>query len=259
MEVKIYLRREEIPLGCGSTAKYAVAENYYQVTEVDENHVKLCLLDFTDQPFGKGVVISKSELANFIPCPDYFKQKRKPRDLLIEKHVQSGDRHYEKREFYSAEYEYNQALALDRRHLRAHLGKGKTLYARGEIEAARKIFSTLSQLETLYDKENKHIFNEFGIELRKKGMFEEAISNYLKAISIDPGDEVLYYNLGRAYYEEGKFEEALGQLKKALTLKPDFEDAREFLSQILSSTLKEDQDSVSFHQTGKNCRTDRQK
>lgn len=259
MEVKIYLRAEEIPLGCGSTAKHTTVENYYQVIEVDENHVQIRLLDFADQPIGKGVVISKNELKNYTPCPDYFKQKKTPRDLLIEKHVQSGDRHFEKKEFYSAEYEYDQALVLNQNHLKAHLGKGKTLYARGDREAAQKIFVRLSQLDALYDRENKHLFNEFGIELRKQGMFQEAISNYLKAISIDPEDEVLYYNLGRAYYEEGKFEEALAQLKKALSLKPCFEDAQRFLSQILSSSVKEDGHSDLFHHTGKNCRNDRQK
>lgn len=258
MEGKIYLRREEIPLGCGTTAKYEVVEDYYQVTEVDENHVEIRLLDFTDQPVGKGVVISKNELKNYTPCPDYFKQKKKPRDLLVEEHVLSGDRHFEKKEFYSAEYEYNQALSLDQHHLRAYLGKGKTLYARGEKEAAKKIFTLLSQLETLFDKENKHIFNEFGIELRKKGMFDEAISNYLRAISIDPEDEVLYYNLGRAYYEEGKPEEALVQLEQALTLNPDFKEAQEFLSEILSPSLSEGSHRNPSLQTGKNCPKDRQ-
>jgi tetratricopeptide (TPR) repeat protein len=63
-------------------------------------------------------------------------------------------------------------------------------------------------------------------------MFEEAISNYRKAISIDPNDEILYYNLGRAYFEQGDREKAVVQLKSALTKKPDFSDAQEFLSKI---------------------------
>ena len=69
-------------------------------------------------------------------------------------------------------------------HLRANLGKGKTLFAEGKKTEARKIFSKLSNLDTLFEVGNKHAFNEFGIELRKEGMLIEAISNYLKAISI---------------------------------------------------------------------------
>lgn len=236
MEAKVYLKREEIQLGCSATAKQTVVENYYQVIEVDENHVQICLLDYLDQPVGKWVVLPKCELEKFSPCPDYFKNKKTPERQLIEKHIQSGDQHFEKREFFSAEYEYDRALFIDQNNLRANLGKGRTLFARGEKEAAKKIFVRLSHLDALYDQENKHLFNEFGIELRKKGMYQEAISNYLKAISIDPEDEVLYYNLGRAYYEEGRFEDAMAQLKKALSLKPEFDDAREFLSEIQSSS-----------------------
>jgi tetratricopeptide (TPR) repeat protein len=206
------------------------------VIEVDEDHVEMFLLDFVDQPVGKGCVVHKDELKCLTPCPDYFKNKKKPKELLIEKHICSGDHHFEKREFFSAEHEYNQVLSLERDHLKANLGKGKALFARGDKEAAMKVFSKLSNLNALYDKENKHIFNELGIELRKKRMFEEAISNYLKALSIDPEDEVLYYNLGRAFYEKGYPDEAFAHLKKAITMKADFKEAQEFLSKIRPSS-----------------------
>ena len=92
----------------------------------------------------------------------------------------------------------------------------------GKKEEARKIFSKISRLGSLFEKENKHIFNEFGIELRKKGMFEEATQNYLKALSVDPEDEVLYYNLGRVYYEQREPEKAIEQLRQALKMKAEF-------------------------------------
>ncbi len=96
MEKQIYLKREEIKLGCGSTAKSTVVENYYQVTEIDRDHVEICLLDCFDQPLGKGTVIPKEKLNEFIPCPDYLKNKKSPKEQLIEKHLQSGDQHYKK-------------------------------------------------------------------------------------------------------------------------------------------------------------------
>jgi len=229
---KIYLKQEAIKLGVGSTAREATTDNYYEVAEVDEDQVSIQLLDFNDKPLGKASIFPREKLKEFIFCPDYFKDKKGSKELAIEKHVESGDKHFEKREFFSAEFEYNKVLSVDDNHLKANLGKGKTLYARGDKEEARKIFNKLSNTETLYDSENKYIFNEFGIELRKKKMFEEAISNYHKAISIDPNDEILYYNLGRAYFEQGDREKAVDQLKSALTKKPDFSDAQEFLSKI---------------------------
>lgn len=234
MDKEIYLKKEEIKLGCGSTSKATLVVNYYQVTEVDDNHVALQILDFNDQPMGKAEVMEKERLKEFIYCPDYFKSKKSPKELNIENHVQSGDGHFERREYFSAEHEYNKALSLDDQNLKANLGKGKSLFARGEREEAKKIFSKLSNLSTLFEVENKHVFNEFGIELRKRGMFEEAITNYLKSISIDPNDEVLYYNLGRAYYEKGEIEKSAGQLKKAMMIKPGFKEAEQFLLKIES-------------------------
>jgi tetratricopeptide (TPR) repeat protein len=231
-EKKIYLKSESVKLGAGSTAKPVIIENYYQGTETDGGKVELRLLDIQDQPFGQPILVTPDELKEYVYCEDYFEKKKDHKTLRADKHVQLGDTHLEKREFHSAEFEYNQAISLNEDHLRANIGKGKALYARGDKEEARKIFSKVSQIKALFEKENKHIFNEFGIELRKKAMFDEAVSSYLKAISIDSKDEVLYYNLGRAYYEMKNGEEAVRSLKTALSLKSDFPEAREFLSKI---------------------------
>ncbi len=164
--------------------------------------------------------------------PGLFQRKKSSTQLTAEKHVQLGDVHFEKKEFYSAEHEYNQALTVDQNHLRAQLGKGKTLSARGEKTLARKIFSKLCEMEALFTAENKHTFNELGIELRKEGLFDDAMANYRKALSIDSKDEVLHYNIGRAHYEMGNRCEAVEELKTALSLKPDFRKAQEFLGMI---------------------------
>jgi tetratricopeptide (TPR) repeat protein len=235
VERKIYLKQESIRVGVGSTAKVQVVEDYYEVVDIDAARVEVRLLDIDDRPVGKASIITKEELKDYTYCPDYFNKKKEPhelKELIAEKHVQLGDRYFDQKRYFTAENQYNKALALDEKNLRAHLGKGKTLFARGEKKQAQKILATLSDNKALFDRENKHIFNEVGIQLRKKGMFEEAISNYLKAISIDANDEVLYYNLGRTYYEQGKQKEAVEQLEIALKKRPNFRDAKEFLSKI---------------------------
>jgi len=235
MEKKIFLKREEIKVGVGSTAKVTTVEDYFQVSETDEDQVALQLLDFSGQPIGTPSVISKEDLKGYTYCPDYLKNRKSPREVLLEDHIKTGDRHFEKREFYSAEHEYDKVLDIDRDHLRANLGKGKTLFASGRKEEGKKIFEKLSGMEALFEKENKHTFNEFGIELRKKGMVDAAISNYLKAVSIDPNDEVLYYNLGRAYYEKGEYDKPDEVLNSALKIKSDIKEAQDFLSMISSA------------------------
>lgn len=231
---RIYLKQETIRLGFGSTSRDTVIENYFQVDLADqENIVSIRLLNISDQPFGEPTLITREELEqNYTPCPDYFKNKKDPKAQLAEKHVELGEEHFDNRQFFSAEREFNKALALNEKDLKANLGKGKTLYARGEKKEAKEIFDQLSQMEDLFEKENKHIFNEFGIELRKRNLHDEAVSNYTKAIAIDPEDPVLYYNLGRAYYEKKDREESIEQLTRAMTLKEDFKEARDLLNTL---------------------------
>jgi tetratricopeptide (TPR) repeat protein len=233
-ERPIYLKRETIKLGFGSTSRATVIENYFQVEEAaEENMFSLRLLNISDQPFGESLLVSREELEQeYTPCPDYFKNKKDPKILLAEKHVELGETHYENRQYFSAEREFNKALDLNEQDLKANLGKGKSLYARGEKKKAKEIFDQLSQMDDLYENENKHIFNEFAIELRKRNLHDEAVSNYGKAIVIDPDDPVLYYNLGRAFYEKKDREGAIEQLIKALALKADFQEAREFLDTL---------------------------
>jgi tetratricopeptide (TPR) repeat protein len=230
----IYLKQEIIRLGFGSTSRDTVIENYFQVEEaLGDNMVSIRLLNISDQPFGEATLISREELErDYTPCHDYFKNKKDPKAQLGAKYVELGEDHYENRQFFGAEREFNKALALNEKDLKANLGKGKSLYARGEKKEAKEIFDQLSQMDDLYEKENKHIFNEFGIELRRRNLYDEAVANYIKAIAIDSGDPVLYYNLGRVYYEKKDREESIEQLTKALTLKEDFQEAREFLNTL---------------------------
>ena len=236
---QIYLKQETIRLGFGSTSRDTVIDNYFQVEEAaEENMVSIRLLNISDQPFGEPTLITREELEqDYLPCPDYFKNKKDPKVQLAEKHVELGEAHFENRQFFSAEREFNNALTLNNKDLKANLGKGKSLYARGERKEAKEIFDQLSQMDDLYEKENKHIFNEFGIELRKRNLHDEAIANYTKAIAIDPGDPVLYYNLGRVYYEKKDREESIEQLTKALTLRNDFKEARDFLNTLTGGQI----------------------
>ncbi|RPH86542.1 MAG: tetratricopeptide repeat protein, partial [Desulfobacteraceae bacterium] len=215
---RIYLKQETIRLGFGSTSRDTVIENYFQVDlAAQENIVSIRLLNISDQPFGEPTLITREELEqNYTPCPDYFQNKKDPKAQLAEKHVELGEEHFDNRQFFSAEREFNNALALNEKDLKANLGKGKSLYARGEKKKAKEIFDQLSRMEDLYEKENKHVFNEFGIELRRRNLHDEAIANYAKAMALDPGDPVLYYNLGRAYYEKKDLEKSMEQLTKAL-------------------------------------------
>jgi tetratricopeptide (TPR) repeat protein len=153
------------------------------------------------------------------------------------KKVAMAEGHLERKEFNAAAFEFGQAIKKDDKNLRAHLGKGKAHLALGEHDKAKESFQNLAQIDTLYEEENKHLFNEYGIELRRGKMYELAIENYEKAISIDPTDEALYFNMARAYYEAGQPAEAGTFLKKALEIRPDFREAKLLHDAIAKTSL----------------------
>ena len=102
----------------------------------------------------------------------------------------------------------------------------------GEEAKAKEVFRKITEIDAIFEKENKHIFNEFGISLRKAGMYEEALGHYGKAIEISPDDEHLYFNVARVYYEKGDIPAAMEWLDKALTMNPDFDEAKRFKESI---------------------------
>jgi len=151
--------------------------------------------------------------------------------------VNIGQQHLERKEFNAAAYEFGQASKIDKTNLHAHLGKGKAHLGLGEVDKAKESFQKMSEIDTLYDKENKHIFNEYGIELRRGQLYDLAIENYKKALSIDSEDEALHFNMARAYQESGNNKEAVKYLEKALALKPDFTEAKSLYAALTKKAL----------------------
>ena len=61
-------------------------------------------------------------------------------------------------------------------------------------------------------------FNQLGISLRKQGRWQDAITEYKRALKIAPKAEGLFYNMGMAYAEGGDFETAIICMQKALAI-----------------------------------------
>lgn len=105
---------------------------------------------------------------------------------------------------------------------------GETLLQAGLAAEAGEVFQ--EALEA--DPNAIQIYNRMGIALRRQKKFKEAINNYRIAIKLDPENENLFYNLGRAYFAAGDKKMAATAMKKALELYPDFKEAREFLLKV---------------------------
>jgi tetratricopeptide (TPR) repeat protein len=240
----IYFERKIMTAGVGATVQEKTDDLHYFVRELPDSTIRLELLKGTTSTGMQLDVITKEEFAKRFrscsehDCPLREKTPEEKKKLKHNEIVKTADEHLKKKEYNSAEFEYGRAIKLDEDSVRANYGMGKVYVETGRIEEAKQIFKKLSQTEALFEEENKHLFNEFGIDLRKQGMYDEAIVNYEKAVSIAPKDETLYYNLGRAYKEKGDYKTAYEKVKKALEIKPDFKEAQEYLEFLRSKANK---------------------
>jgi tetratricopeptide (TPR) repeat protein len=74
------------------------------------------------------------------------------------------------------------------------------------------------------EKDAEAYYNR-GVAWQKKGDYDRAITDYTKAIEINPGDALAYYNRGNAYQGKGQYERAISDYNKAIELNPKFAEA----------------------------------
>ena len=74
--------------------------------------------------------------------------------------------------------------------------------------------------------------NNLGGAYSHKGMHDEAIAEHKKALDINPNDAEAHNNLGGAYYEKGMYDEAIAEFKKALEINPNYADAHHNLAVV---------------------------
>ncbi len=227
-----YREHVKIMLGTGATKRQTTGENVFYAEELPNGEVKLSLLNLAGQPTNITEVVTKEEFfRRCTPYPDFVPPAKKKNEKLLklkekaDRYASLGNLHLKKKEYNSAEFEFCRALKLDEEHVRANYGMAKLHLEKGEEEEARRILDKLTHIEALFEEENKHIFNEFGIDLRRMKMYQQALDSYSKALEINPDDPVLNFNKARALIDLKRYPEALEHLKKALRLRPNFPEA----------------------------------
>jgi tetratricopeptide (TPR) repeat protein len=123
-------------------------------------------------------------------------------------------------------------LAEIERSARADFGLGLVTLRQGNPRKAKRIFEDLAGLDTNFEPRHKHMFNEFGIGLRKSRLLDVALKHYQRALELSPDDENLHHNVARVHFERDELGEAVDHLQRALALNPDLEPARRFLQYI---------------------------
>ncbi|WP_243925169.1 tetratricopeptide repeat protein [Pseudodesulfovibrio sp. S3-i] len=171
-------------------------------------------------------------LSRFSPELEYYQAEVYPKMRELNSTLKRAEEQRDQGALYSAQFEFEAALNFDEQNVRANFGLGLTYMARGEPEKAADIFERVVTLDAAFTPEHKHLFNEFGINLRKSKLTDQAVDYYNRALEITHDDENLYYNIARAYFERGDKDDCRENLNKALELAPDMEVARKFLEYL---------------------------
>jgi tetratricopeptide (TPR) repeat protein len=237
----IFRQEREAKIGTGGTAKSVKQDICCLAKQINDEEIEVRYLNQNDEPVGEAEVVKLNDFLNdFSFLPYYRELKEAEKEKNINKKIATAEEHIERDELHSAEYEYDLALKIDEEHLRANFGIGNLYFKMGQPEKAKDVFIKLSKIDAIFEKTNKHLFNECGMNLRQQNLFDEAIAYYEKAVEIcGEDDENIFFNLARAYFSKGDLEKAQESISRALLINPEFTDGKAFVKYMeqKSSTL----------------------
>lgn len=220
-------------VGTGTTQRRTIQKTYWFVEEGKADIIHVQALNESYVPSGPKREVPKDDfLSKFNPEPEFYQQTVFPKMRELEQTIVRGEQHREAGRSYSAEFEFRTAASVDEENVRANFGLGLTYLDRGETEKANDIFERLVELDAAFDTEHKHLFNDFGINLRKNRMLDQALDYYLKAESLVQNDENLFHNIARVYFEKGELKKCVEYLDRALALNPEMEEAGRFMGYL---------------------------
>ena len=233
----VFSTQEVRRVGTGTTTRKTVQKTFWFI-EQHGKEIDCQPLNTNYVPSGPKRKITLDELISKIsPEPEFYLNSVFPKMQEMQRSIDNGDEHRENGENFAAEFEYTRALKVDEENVRANFGIGLTYLERGDNAKAQDIFQRLVKLEAAFEPEHKHLFNEFGINLRKSKMLQESFEYYQRALELSPTDENLYMNMARVLLELKDIGQCVDYLLKALELAPRHETSLKFLAWLIQKQL----------------------
>jgi tetratricopeptide (TPR) repeat protein len=230
----IFSLKTTLKVGFGVTKNTALSETYWFVKEIDDNKFEVQSLDMDFKRQGKAVVITRAKLFEDYHLEPDLSYRLLSQPLLV------GDHYRSTAKYANAEQEYQKIKRIDEDNIRANFGLGLVYLAMDKTEKATYIFDRLVRLEEAFEPRHKHLFNEFGINLRKKALFDEALKYYFRARELSSEDDHLLLNIARVYFEQNRLPEAEAMAKEALAINPDLIEAKRLLERIWNTPTRRD-------------------
>ncbi|WP_034641166.1 tetratricopeptide repeat protein [Desulfovibrio inopinatus] len=233
----VYSKKTSSTAGTGESFSRYAQKTYWFIRRRKDDEYEVQPLNDHALPSGIVTVISKGQfIKQFAPEPEYFERKTGPLLKRLQKKLDLGEKYFTKENFDQAEQEFLKAISLDDTNAKANLRLGSIYCRKGQHEHVRATIKRILSNDAAFREDERHLFNEFGIDLRKAKHYKESVAYYNKAIALNNKDEHLHFNIARAFFESGQLEACEEHLKKALDLNAAFNEAARFLQYIDQKT-----------------------
>jgi len=218
-------------VGTGTTQRKTISKMYWYCQQNDAGQIDVQPLNKNMVPSGVTTMVPMEDfLTKYNPEPEMYVKTVYPKMKELTQTVQRAEEQRQRGALYSAQFEYENALNVDEENVRANFGLGLTYMERGDSTKAKDILERIVGLDAAFAPEHKHLFNEFGISLRKSHMVDQAIDYYTRALTMTETDENLHYNVARAFFEKGDVDKCRQHLNRAKEINPLHEEVNKFLT-----------------------------
>lgn len=195
----------------------------FEVRPLNANHV----------PSGVCKLVDKQDfLKYYTPELKYFQDNTLPCLESLQKKVRLGRRYFNLGQMDKAESEFCEAVLVQDDSVDGNMGLSEVYAEQQNFSKLRTVLDKLLNIDEVFREEQRHRFNEFGINLRKKELYDDAIRFYSKALEVNETDENLHFNIARAYHAKSMFKDSRKHLTRALEINPDMKEAKSFLRTI---------------------------
>lgn len=120
---------------------------------------------------------------------------------------------------------FRHAIAVTEDNYRTHYYLASTLNDKGLVDEAIQEFEKAIKM----NPNDADVHENLGVALTNKGLFDEAIRQFGEALRLDPNVANTHCNLGITLRKEGFLDEAMAQFKEAIRLNPNASNAHDNL------------------------------
>lgn len=217
----VFSTTKTVRMGMGSSSRTHDSQNFWFVTQVAKELFEGRMLSDRHLPTGATEEITIHELvSDYTPELAYYEELVLPamRDFGPPTGTDAD--------------EFERECTVGIESVTSLFGLALVYHGRHEMDRAKALLDELVQVKTAFKGKDQHLFNEFGIVLRKCRMYPEAVEYFERALEYVADDDHLFYNLARSHYENDEWEACLDNLIHSHRLNPGLDVANDLLEVI---------------------------